>query len=113
MRLALPVYVIGVALLIATSSMARQSKAQRAGRHQVTRIQPSEIMKLGVPMMLAWYFHKREGALRAIDFLVAAVLLIVPVALIVKQPDLGTAVLVLAAGAFVIFFAGLPGSGWR
>jgi rod shape determining protein RodA len=74
------------------------------------RIQPAEIMKLGVPMMLAWHFHKRDGLLRSIDFVIAAVLLLVPVALIVKQPDLGTALLVLAAGFFVIFFAGLP---WR
>jgi rod shape determining protein RodA len=74
----------------------------------VGRIQPSEIMKLGLPMMLAWYFHKREGGLRAIDFAVAAVIVLVPVALIIKQPDLGTALLVLGAGFFVIFFAGLP-----
>jgi len=59
-------------------------------------------------MMLAWYFHKREGGLRSFDFVVAAVIMAVPVALIVKQPDLGTAILVLAAGSFVIFFAGLP-----
>jgi rod shape determining protein RodA len=60
--------------------------------------------------MLAWWFQKREGQLRVADFLVAAVLLAVPVLLIAKQPDLGTALLVLAAGVFVIFFAGLS---WR
>jgi len=109
MRLALPVYVIGVGLLIATELNGETVKgATRWLDIKVTRIQPSEIMKLAVPMMLAWYFHKREGALRGIDFLVASVLLIVPVALILKQPDLGTAVLVTAAGVFVIFFAGLP-----
>jgi rod shape determining protein RodA len=74
----------------------------------VGRIQPSEIMKLGLPLMLAWYFHKREGGLRSYDFVIAGVIVLVPVALIVKQPDLGTALLVLAAGSFVIFFAGLP-----
>lgn len=109
MRLALPVYLIGVGLLIATEISGETVKgATRWLDIGVTRIQPSEIMKLGLPMMLAWYFHKREGALRGYDFLVAAVLLAVPVALILKQPDLGTAVLVLAAGVFVIFFAGLP-----
>ncbi len=109
MRLALPVYVIGVGLLIATEISGETVKgATRWLDIKVTRIQPSEIMKLGVPMMLAWYFHKREGALRGYDFLVAAMLLAVPVALILKQPDLGTAVLVFAAGVFVIFFAGLP-----
>src|SRR5829696_8597209 len=109
MRLAAPVYIIGVILLIATEFNGETVKgATRWLDIKVTRIQPSEIMKLGVPLMLAWYFHKREGALRGLDFLVAAVLLIIPVALILKQPDLGTAVLVLAAGVFVIFFAGLP-----
>ena len=109
MRLALPVYLIGVGLLIATEISGETVKgATRWLDIKVTRIQPSEIMKLGVPMMLAWYFHKREGALRGYDFLVAALLLAMPVALILKQPDLGTAVLVFAAGVFVIFFAGLP-----
>ena len=73
MRLALPVYIIGVGLLIATEISGETVKgATRWLDIKVTRIQPSEIMKLGVPMMLAWYFHKREGALRSYDFLFAA-----------------------------------------
>ncbi|MBK7655441.1 MAG: rod shape-determining protein RodA [Betaproteobacteria bacterium] len=60
-----------------------------------------------MPLMLAWWFQKREGLLRPLDFGVALVLLAVPVGLIVKQPDLGTAILVLSAGLYVIFFAGL------
>ena len=70
-------------------------------------IQPSEMLKIAMPLMLAWWFQRREGQLRVPDFVVAAVLLAVPVGLIVKQPDLGTAILVLSAGLFVIFFAGL------
>jgi rod shape determining protein RodA len=109
MKVAVPVYVIGVALLVAVDRFGIIVKgAQRWLDLGFTRIQPSEIMKLALPMMLAWYYHKREGAVRKLDFLVGAVLLIVPVALIAKQPDLGTALLVLAAGFFVIFFAGLP-----
>jgi rod shape determining protein RodA len=109
MRLAVPVYLIGLALLVATEVQGVTVKgATRWLDVGVARIQPSEIMKLGLPMMLAWYFHKREGSLRAFDFVVAAVIVVLPVALIVKQPDLGTALLVLAAGCFVIFFAGLP-----
>lgn len=109
MRLAVPIYLIGLGLLIATDLTGTIVKgAQRWLDVGVTRIQPSEIMKLGLPMMLAWYFHRREGALRTLDFVIAAVIVAVPVALIVKQPDLGTAILVLAAGSFVIFFAGLP-----
>jgi rod shape determining protein RodA len=73
-------------------------------------IQPSEIMKIGMPLMLAWWFQKREGQLRPLDFLVASVLLVMPVGLIAKQPDLGTAILVMAAGMYVLFFAGL---GWK
>jgi len=73
-------------------------------------IQPSEILKIAMPLMLSWWFQKREGQLRPLDFLVATVLLLIPVGLIVKQPDLGTAILVLSAGLYVIFFAGLS---WR
>ena len=71
-------------------------------------IQPSELLKIATPLMLAWWFHRREGQTRPLDFAVAFALLAVPVGLIVKQPDLGTAMLVLAAGLAVIFFAGLP-----
>ncbi len=108
-RLALPVYVIGLVLLVAVLVVGVQVKgAQRWLDLGVMRIQPAEIMKLGVPLMLAWYFDRREGVARRADFAVAALLVLLPVALIVRQPDLGTALLVLAAGFFVIFFAGLP-----
>jgi rod shape determining protein RodA len=64
-------------------------------------------MKLALPMMLAWYFHKHETALKLRNFAVGAILLVIPLGLIAKQPDLGTAALVGAAGFYVIFFAGL------
>jgi rod shape determining protein RodA len=70
-------------------------------------IQPSEILKIAMPLMLAWWFQKREGQLRPLDFIVAGRAAAVPVGLIMKQPDLGTSMLVLAAGMAVIFFAGL------
>jgi rod shape determining protein RodA len=73
----------------------------------ITVIQPSEILKIAMPLMLAWWFQKREGQLRPLDFIVAGLLLMVPVGLIMKQPDLGTSLLVMAAGLAVIFFAGL------
>jgi len=108
-KLAAPVYLVGVLLLIGVEVAGVTVKgATRWLDIGVTRIQPSEMMRLALPLMLAWYFHKREGASRPLDFLVAAILMAVPVALIVKQPDLGTALLVLAAGVYVIFFAGLP-----
>ena len=110
-RLAVPLYVLGVVLLLAVEFLGVTRKgATRWLDIGVTVIQPSEILKIALPLMLAWWFQKREGQLRVADFMVAAVLLAVPVLLIAKQPDLGTALLVLAAGVFVIFFAGLS---WR
>ncbi|KAF7600077.1 MAG: rod shape-determining protein RodA [Candidatus Dactylopiibacterium carminicum] len=105
---ALPLYLLGVVLLIAVKLFGEVSKgAQRWLDIGITRIQPSELMKIAMPLMLAWYFQKREGSLQVRDFLVAALLLAMPVALILKQPDLGTALLVLSSGLFVIYFAGL------
>ena len=109
MKFAAPAYAVGLLLLVAVAFKGVTVKgATRWLDIGVTRIQPSEVMRLAVPLMLAWYFHKREGAVRALDFFVATLLLIIPVGLIARQPDLGTAVLVLASGFFVIYFAGLP-----
>jgi rod shape determining protein RodA len=107
MTFAVPMYAIGVALLIAVAIFGITKKGARRWLHLGIVIQPSEILKIAMPLMLAWWFQKREGQLRPLDFLVAAVLLAIPVGLIVKQPDLGTAILVMSAGLFVIFFAGL------
>jgi rod shape determining protein RodA len=107
LELAVPLYVVGVALLVAVAIFGVTKKGARRWLNLGITIQPSEILKIAMPLMLAWWFQKREGQLRPLDFLVAGVLLVVPVALIVKQPDLGTAILVLVAGMGVIFFAGL------
>ncbi len=109
MRLALPTYLIGILLLVAVALFGDISKGARRWLNLgFMRIQPSELMKIAMPLMLAWYFQKHEAMLRLRDYAVATLLLLLPVALIVKQPDLGTSVLVLAAGFFVIFLAGLP-----
>jgi len=111
MNLAVPLYIAGVLLLVAVAVFGITRKgATRWLDIGPLVIQPSEILKLAVPMMLAWWFQKREGRLQVSDFVVAALLLAVPVALVVRQPDLGTALLIAAGGLFVIFFAGLP---WR
>ncbi len=107
MRLAVPLYVLGVALLIAVAVFGVTKKGARRCVNIGVVIQPSEILKIAMPLMLAWWFQKREGQLRPLDFAVAALLLAVPVGLIVRQPDLGTAILILVAGLAVIFFAGL------
>jgi len=110
MALAVPLYAVGVALLVATALFGITKKGATRWLHVGVVIQPSEILKIGVPLMLAWWFQKREGQLRVADFVVAAVILLVPVGLVAKQPDLGTSILILAAGLYVIFFAGLS---WR
>jgi rod shape determining protein RodA len=107
MTLAVPLYVFGVALLVAVAIFGITKKGARRWLNVGIVIQPSEILKIAMPLMLAWWFQKREGQLRTLDYIVAGLLLVVPVALIMKQPDLGTALLVMAAGLAVIFFAGL------
>jgi len=107
MTFAVPIYTVGLALLVAVALFGLTKNGARRWLNIGIVIQPSEIMKIGMPLMLAWWFQKREGQLRPLDFLVAGLLLIVPLGLIVKQPDLGTAILVLSAGLAVIFFAGL------
>jgi rod shape determining protein RodA len=111
-QLALPLYLLGLALLIATAvpGLGVTKKGATRWLDLGVVIQPSEIMKIAMPLALAWWFQRREGQLRVSDFAVAAGLLLVPVLLIAKQPDLGTAILVFAAGFFVIFLAGLS---WR
>ena len=109
MRLAVPLFVGGVVLLVAVALFGDVAKGARRWLNLgFVRIQPSEVLKIAAPLMLAWYFQRREGALRWFDYALAATLLMIPVWLIARQPDLGTALLVLASGGFVIFLAGLP-----
>jgi rod shape determining protein RodA len=102
------IYTIGIALLLAVAAFGLIKKGARRWVNVGIVIQPSEIMKIAMPMMLAWYFQRREGVLKTWDYGVAALLLILPVALIGRQPDLGTALLVLASGLYVIILAGFP-----
>jgi len=107
-RIALPLYIFGVLLLIAVALFGSISHgAQRWLNLGFTKIQPSEIMRIAMPMMLAWYFSKQEGKPKMADFAIGGLLLLVPVALIMKQPDLGTALLITASGFYVLFLAGL------
>jgi rod shape determining protein RodA len=111
MSLAVPLYTLGIVLLLATEFFGITKKgATRWLDLQITVIQPSELLKIATPLMLAWWFQRREGQLRVPDFVVAIMLLAMPVGLIMKQPDLGTALLVLSTGLYVMFFAGLS---WR
>jgi rod shape determining protein RodA len=107
-RIALPLYILGVLLLIAVTLFGSVSHgAQRWLNLGFTKIQPSEIMRIAMPMMLASYFSKQEGKPKMADFAIGGLLLLVPAALIMKQPDLGTALLITASGFYVLFLAGL------
>jgi rod shape determining protein RodA len=112
MALAVPIYTVGIALLIATAmfGLSRKGATRWLSIPGVTVIQPSEILKLATPLMLAWWFQRCEGKLGLVQWVAAAVMLLLPFVLVAKQPDLGTAILILSAGLYVLFFAGLS---WR
>ena len=110
MALAVPLYTVGLALLVATALFGITKKGATRWLNVGIVIQPSEILKIATPLMLAWWFQRREGQLRAADFGIALLILALPVGLVAKQPDLGTSILVFAAGFYVVFFAGFP---WR
>jgi rod shape determining protein RodA len=111
MRTALPMYSLGMVLLIAVALFGEISHGARRWLNiGVATIQPSELMKIAVPLMMAWYFEKNEATLTLKNYFIAALLLLLPIALIARQPDLGTAVLISASGFYVLFLAGLS---WR
>jgi rod shape determining protein RodA len=105
------IFGVGVALLFAVLIIGEIGKgAQRWLDLGLVRFQPSEILKLGVPMMVSWYLAEKRLPPNWLQVFVASVVIMVPVVLIAKQPDLGTALLVASAGAFVLFLAGIS---WR
>ena len=111
MRTAVPIYTLGMALLIGVALFGEISHGARRWLNLgVVTLQPSELMKIGIPLMMAWYFEKHEATLTLKNYFVATLLLLMPVALIVRQPDLGTAILISASGFYVLFLAGLS---WR
>ena len=105
-----PMFVFSIALLVLVALLGEGRGANRWLDLGVVRFQPSELLKLTVPMMLAWYLHHRHLPPSFKDLLVCLILLAIPATLIARQPDLGTALLVGASGAFVLFLAGLR---WR
>ncbi len=109
MQFSVPAYVLGLLLLVGVALFGVVVNGSRRWLELgVTRIQPSELMRLAVPMMLAWYFHYKQETLRGRDFAIAILLLLLPVGLIAKQPDLGTSLLITASGFYVLYLAGLP-----
>jgi rod shape determining protein RodA len=107
MALAVPLYAVGIMLLLATAAFGITKKGATRWLNVGMVVQPAEVLKVALPLMLAWWFQRREGQLRGLDFVVAGLLLALPVGLVMKQPDLGTSLLILSSGLYVIFFAGL------
>lgn len=109
--LAPPAYLAGILMLVAVTLIGDVGKgAQRWLDLGLIRFQPSEIMKLAVPMMCAWYLHDRALPASPRHTLVVVLIVLVPTLMIAAQPDLGTALLVAVAGLLVLFLSGLR---WR
>jgi rod shape determining protein RodA len=107
-RIAVPLYVAAVLMLLGVAMFGVVVNGSRRWLNLgVARFQPSELMKIALPLMLAWYFQKFEGRIRWKDFVLAGIMIVVPVYLIKRQPDLGTALLIAASGFYVLFLAGL------
>lgn len=102
------IYSIGLSLLILVLIFGHIGKGgQRWLNLGFARIQPAEIMKLAIPLTLAWYYHKIDLPITARSVLIALPLILIPALLTAKQPDLGTAILLMISGASVLFLAGL------
>ena len=107
-RAAVPLYALGVVLLVIVALWGVTVNGSRRWLNLgFGRFQPSELMKIALPLLLAWYFQKFEGRIGWKDFVLAAVLIAVPVYLIKRQPDLGTSLLIAASGFYVLYLAGL------
>jgi rod shape determining protein RodA len=107
-RWALWIYLAGVGLLLTVLVMGHIGKgAQRWLNLGFTRLQPSEVMKIAIPLMLAWYYHRKHLPLSMKTILLSAILILIPALLTAKQPDLGTAILLVVAGFSTLFLAGL------
>jgi rod shape determining protein RodA len=100
-------YLAGLILLILVLLTGEVGQGAQRWLDIGIRFQPSEIMKLAVPMMAAWFLHDRQLPPRFLDLVVIAVLIVVPTVLIAKQPDLGTSLLIAMSGVLVIILAGL------
>jgi len=100
-------YLFGLGLLILVLLLGEVGQGAQRWLNLGIRFQPSEVMKLAVPMMVAWYLHDRQIPPRPMHLLVIAVIIAVPTVLIAKQPDLGTSLLIAAAGILVVILAGL------
>lgn len=108
--MAIPLYIVSIILIALVLVVGVRVNGARRWLNLGIRIQPSEICKISVPLIVAYYISLREQALTYKNFIFGFIFIAVPFLIIAKQPDLGTGILVFSAGFFVLFFAGLP---WR
>ena len=107
-KFALLIYILGLLLLLGVMFFGQSSHgAKRWLNLGLFKMQPSEIMRIAVPIAMAWYLSKRENKRHAIDYVIASLFFIFPVILIINQPDLGTGLLIAASGFYILFLAGL------
>lgn len=107
-NIAVPLYVLSIILLVAVFFLGIKVNGAQRWLNVGIRIQPSELCKIAVPLMVAYYLAKQDEVLGYRHYFIAALIVLLPFLLIAKQPDLGTAILVLLSGFFVLFFANLP-----
>jgi len=101
-------YILGLALLSMVLFLGDTGQGAQRWLNLGIRFQPSEIMKLAVPMMVAWYLHEKRLPPTGKELLIIFIFILIPSFLIAKQPDLGTSLLVIAAGLIVVFLSGIP-----
>lgn len=109
-HIAIPLYILSILLLIAVIFVGVRLHGAQRWLNLGIRIQPSELCKLSVPLMLAYYFSLKNYGIGKLDYIVGLIFILIPFALIAKQPDLGTGILVFCSGFFILFFAGIS---WR
>ena len=108
-KFAIPVYVASIFLLIATELFGETvNGATRWINLGLIKMQPSEILKIALPLLMAWFIQKSEGLNSKRDWFFVLILFLLPVVLVLKQPDLGTSILILISGLILLFFAGMP-----
>ena len=105
---AIPLYIVSIILIMLVLVIGVKVNGARRWLNLGVRIQPSELCKISVPLLVAYILSIKDQILKFKDFLAGFLVILLPFALIAKQPDLGTAILVFSAGFFVLFFAGLP-----
>lgn len=106
--IAMPIYVLSIILLVGVIFFGVSVNGAKRWLNLGIRIQPSELSKLSIPLVLAYFFSTKQYPHKLLHFIVGFILLLIPFLLIAKQPDLGTGILVLSAGIYVLFLAELP-----